>query len=144
MNKKILIFALIISAVANVFFLFFQPTNLYVAKDVKWNFNEIDAHGFLEAINYEAPKDWNTVFYIHFFDNSSFGESSKFYAREVVITGSSIVNLDLKEYEVVEKTENHVVAKDDTYTFEITKEDIFITDKDGQKSKLSDRSIKLK
>ena len=143
MNKKILIFALVISVVANLFFLFSQPS-LYIAKDIKWNFNSIEARGYLEAVNYEAPKDWNTIFFIHFTDNSSFGEPSKFYAREIVISGSSMVNLDLKEYEVVEKTENRLVAKDDVYTFEITKNDVSIIDKDGQKSKLSDHSIKLK
>lgn len=143
MSNKILIFTLAISVVANLFFLFSQPS-LYIAKDIKWNFDSIEAQGFLEAVNYEAPKDWNTIFYIHFDDNSSFGEPSKFYAREIVISGSSMVNLDLKEYEVVEKTEKRLVATDDIYTFEITNNDVFITDKEGHKSKLSNHSIKLK
>jgi hypothetical protein len=143
MSKRILIFSLVISIIVNVIFLFSQ-SGLYVKKEVKWGFRGVDAHGFLEAVNYKAPKDWNTLFYIHFYDNSAVGDQSKFYAREVIISGSSVVNLDLEEYKIIEKTENKVIAKNDTYTFEITKDDVFITDLNEKKSKLSDNFISLK
>lgn len=143
MQKKIFIFALVISTIVNVFFLF-SNSGLYVKKEVKWGFNGIDAHGFLEALNYEAPKEWNTIFYIHFYDNSAAGDQARFYAREIMINESSVVNLDLEEYKVIEKKENKLVAKNDEYTFEITKDDVFITDLNGKKSKLSDKFIEFK
>ncbi len=149
-NKKILggaiIGLLIISILANIFFLFFGST-LFVAKWIQWRSSgDVNISGYLDAINYDAPKDWHTIYYIQYIDNSLVPKEDQFFAREVVVsTGDSnvIISNSLDEYDIIEKTDERIMAKDHVFTFEITHDDVFITDKHGKKSQLVSNSIKL-
>jgi hypothetical protein len=136
MKKHKIIFALIIlSILLNVYFIFF-PKKLYVAKNIEWLSDSISVKGFLEPVNYEAPKDWNTIYLIDVLNTSNTG-STIFIAREVVVTNGVLISLGAEEYSVVEINDNRIVAEDDVYRFELTKDEVLITDKHGKVSRLS-------
>jgi len=127
---------LVLSVILNAYLLFL-PKKLIVTKEIAWSTDSMSARGYLEPVNYEEPKDWNTIFFI---DALNIGEREKarFFAKEIVVAGGVLINLNLKEYPIVEANEGKIVAQDNTYRFEITKDEVSITDKDGEVARLSD------
>lgn len=90
---------------------------------------------FFEPINYEAPENWDVMFLINFSDT---GNSQKFVAREVIWT-NSIVFKDLREYEVISYSLDKIIARNEIYTFELTKDKVVVEDKYGQKLELKNK-----
>ena len=136
-NKKIIIAILILSVVLNAYFVFF-PKKLTVVKDITWSLDSVSARGYLEPVNYDRPNNWNTIFFVDVL-NTTQGKNAKFFAKEIVVTNGVLINLGLKEYSIVEIDNARIVAQDDVYKFEITRNEVIITDKDGQTSRLSNR-----
>jgi len=141
-NKKIIVAILILSVILNAYFIFF-PKKLTVVKDITWSLDSVSARGYLEPVNYKGPNDWNTIFFVDVL-NTTQGKGAKFFAKEVVVTNGVLVSLGLKEYSIVEIDNTRIVAQDDIYRFEVTKNEVLITDKDGETSRLSNMyGIKL-
>ena len=136
-KKQLVVSILFASLLVNGYFILL-PKKLNIVRDISWSNNHISARGYLEPLNYKGPKDWNTIFFIDVFDTYPVEKRTpKFYAQEVVITNNTVVSLDLKEFQILKIDSDEVIAKDDVYTFVVKKNEVLITDRDGQVARLS-------